>query len=109
MNKFYLIGAARASGGNGDDGPKKIVSGRSLAHRKLNARQKAAIVAQVLLGEKELRFSRQQLVTEIGACQGYVDVALQLSPDKRQAIASGEDETAFTLLKRYPQLRLRVG
>jgi hypothetical protein len=98
MNHLYSIVPTKANGGNGD-ASQKTVSGRSLAHRKLDARQKAAIVAQVLLGEKALHFSRRQLVEAIGGNHSYVDTALALSPGLREAVASGNSSISFICLK----------
>ena len=84
----------------------RIISGRALAHRKLDARQKAAIAAEILNGEAAISLTARQLATLLGVNLNYVAIAAQLSPHKREAIARGTDETAFALLKRGVQLNL---
>jgi hypothetical protein len=84
--------------------PPRIISGRALAHRKLDARQKAAIAAEILNGEAAIRLTARQLATLLGVNLSYVAIAAQLTPGKREAIAKGKDETSFALLKRAMQL-----
>jgi hypothetical protein len=83
-----------------NNGPQ-VLSGISLAHTKLSARQLAAIIAQVALGETGIKLSVSQLIKSLGCNQSYVWLAMQLSPGKRAAIASGTDETSFIVLANH--------
>lgn len=76
----------------------RTVHGRSLAHRRLDARQRAAIAAQILSGEVEIKLSACQVAMLCGVSAPYVAAAAQLSPAKREAIAQGKDATSFTTL-----------
>jgi hypothetical protein len=93
---IYVIGKPQAS----------VLSGVSLAHRKLDARQRAAIVAQILLGEKAFSLSKAQLMRLLGVNWKYVGVALELSSYRREGIINGKDETSFALLANHKQPRL---
>src|SRR3979409_79130 len=83
----------------------RVLSGCALAHRKLDARQRAAIAAQLYEGEITLDLSLRQLCALVGVSAPYVRVARQLSPEKRAAIASGSDPASFVpLLASSPKL-----
>ncbi len=83
--------------GNASTSPRTI-NGRSLVHRHLNARQKAAIVAQILEGEVAIKLTARQLAQLLGVSAVYIRTAAKFSPAKRCAIASGKDSTSFTTL-----------
>lgn len=80
----------------------RVVKGHSLVHCKLDARQRAAIAAQILEGDVAIRLSTRQLAQLVGVSVPYVAAAKQLSPAKRQAIASGRDSMSFAALLKPP-------
>ena len=89
---MYEIGSLKASANS-----PRVIPGKSLVHRHLNARQRAVIAADILAGRLILQPSVRQLASLLGVCPAYVRLAQQLSSEERQAIASGTDATAFSL------------
>jgi hypothetical protein len=89
---LYLVEKENASGW------RPVISGRALAHRRLNARQRAAMAAQLLEQEVVIDFSASQVAQLMGVSLPYVQAARQLSPEKREAIADGRDSTSFANL-----------
>jgi len=84
--------------GNGTDA--KVLSGRGLVHRHLDKRQLACLAANVLEGSTNIDWSVAQLMAALKVNRHYIDVACTLSPERRQAIIDGRDQTSFvTLLK----------
>jgi hypothetical protein len=90
---MYLVQASKATLPS-----PRVISGRSLVHRKLSAAQKAAIAARLLAGEVLVQLSTRQLAQLLGVSVPYIRVASQLTPAKREAIANGTDSTTFTSL-----------
>jgi hypothetical protein len=93
--------------------PTKTIVGRGLAHRHLDARQRACLAADVLDGAVQLDPSQKQLAEIFGISAPYIQVARKLSPGKRAAILRGWDPTSFADLvnpsrQLQPQLRLRA-
>jgi hypothetical protein len=80
----------------------RVVLGRGLRNRRLDARQRAAIAADILAGEIALRLSVRQLAALFGVSERYIHLARELSSGKRQAIASGLDQTSFAALLLKP-------
>jgi hypothetical protein len=76
----------------------RVISGRSLVHRHLSPRQRAAIVASVLAGEAVLKLSARQLAAVLGTHQTYIRAASKLASAKRRAVADGNDLTSFAAL-----------
>jgi hypothetical protein len=76
----------------------RVICGRGLLHRKLDARQRAAIAVQLLVGEAAIEMSSAQLARLLGVSVPYIRAARQLSSSKRQAIADGKDRTPFAIL-----------
>jgi hypothetical protein len=70
---------------------KPRLSGRSLAHTKLSARQKAAIAAQIALGEIEIEPTLSQSAAMVGVSVAYASMAYHLDPDRLESIAWGLD------------------
>jgi hypothetical protein len=68
-----------------------IISGRSLAHRKMSAGQKAALAAEILSGEVAIKLSVRQLSQLIGVSAPYIKSAGRLTKAKRASLASGTD------------------
>jgi hypothetical protein len=89
---LYLVEKENASGW------RQVISGRALAHRRLNARQRAAIAAQLLEQEVVIDLSVRQMAQLIGVSVPYILAARQLSSEKREAIVNGKDLTSFTTL-----------
>lgn len=89
---MYLVENSKASAW------RRVIRGRALVHRRLNARRRAAIAAQLFEGEVVIDLSMRQLAQLIGVSAAYIHAARQLSPAKREAIANGTDSTPFTTL-----------
>jgi hypothetical protein len=87
----------------------KTIGGRGLARRKLDQRQKACLVADVLAGLTVFTPSQKQLADLFGVSVVYVETARRLAPGKREAILRGWDPTSFAeLLRPQRQLRLKL-
>jgi hypothetical protein len=86
--------------------PTTRISGRSLVHRQLDARQRACLAAGVLDGTSQFDPSVKQLADIFGVSIPYIMTARKLSLGKRIAILRGWDPTSFAELRRQPQLRL---
>jgi hypothetical protein len=89
---MYLFGNSNASAA------RRVISGRSLVHRHLDACQKAAIAAEILVEEVAIKLSMAQLAQLVGVSIPYIRAARQLSPEIRQAIAAGETTMSFAFL-----------
>jgi hypothetical protein len=77
---------------------QRVISGRGIAHRQLDKRQRACLGADVADGVAVLQLSIRQLARLLGVCEQYIRAAQQLSPHKRGAILSGQDTTSFAVL-----------
>jgi hypothetical protein len=89
--------------------PTKTIIGRGLAHRHLDARQKACLVADVLGGLTQFVPSKQQLARIFGVSIPYIELARKLPVGKRIAILRGLDPVSFAeLLRPQRQLRLKL-
>jgi hypothetical protein len=99
------------NGGNGTATllpiPTQTVVGAGLAHRHLDARQKACLVANVLDGLAQFVPSQQQLARLLNVSVPYIQAARGLTPGRRAAILRGWDLTSFADLVR-PQRQLRL-
>jgi hypothetical protein len=85
----------------------KTIGGRGLARRKLDPRQKACLVADVLDGVTTFTPSQKQLADIFGVSVVYIETARRLAPGKREAILRGWDPTSFAdLLRPSRQLSL---
>ncbi len=89
---MYLIQSSRTSA------PPRVISGRSLVHRKLGAPQKAAIAAGILNGDVAIKLSMRQLAQLVGVSVPYIRAASQLSSEVRRSIADDEGSLSFTCL-----------
>jgi hypothetical protein len=76
------------------------ISGASLAHSKLDARQRACRAAQADHNEIHHTPTLRQRTAEFGVSVPYLQIARRLSPELREAIASGQDQTSFAELAR---------
>ena len=76
----------------------KVLSGRGLVHRHLDKRQLACLAANVLEGSINIDWSVAQLMAALKVNRQYIDVACTLSPERRQAIIDGRDQTSFAAL-----------
>jgi hypothetical protein len=85
---------------NGNGTNAKVLSGRGLVHRHLDKRQLACVAANVIEGSTDIDWSIAQLMAALKVNRQYIEVACTLSPEQRQAIIDGRDQTSFvTLLK----------
>jgi hypothetical protein len=88
--------------------PTTTIIGAGLAHRHLDARQKAVLVASILAGETTFSPSMKQLASCFNVSATYIAIAQKLSPGKRAAILRGLDPVSFAELMNPPrQLSLR--
>jgi hypothetical protein len=92
---MYLNGNGKTSGAVSRT--PRVITGTSLIHRKLTGRQKAALRAQINLGEVKFKLNQRQLAQHIGGSTRDVRAIMQLTPEQRQAIADGTDN--ITVLK----------
>jgi hypothetical protein len=76
----------------------KVLTGRSLAHRRLDKRQRAILAANVLDKLTVFDPSQKQIAEMFGVSVVYVQLACGLSPGKREAILRGWDKTPFAAL-----------
>jgi hypothetical protein len=81
----------------------QVITGRSLAHKQLDARQRACLAANVLDGLAKLDPSQAQLAVMFGVSIPYITVARRLSPSQRIAIVRGWDQVSFTELLHPPR------
>jgi hypothetical protein len=89
---LYFVGKQKASEW------RQVISGRALAKRRLDARQRAAMAAQVHEHEVVIDISVCQLAQLFRVSVPYIVAARQLSPAKRDAIVNGGDQTSFAAL-----------
>jgi hypothetical protein len=95
--------------GNGSAiAPRRVISGRGLAHRRLNARQRAVLAADVVDGIVAVQLSAKQVAQLLGVSAPYIALAQQFSPEKRAAILSGKDSTSFVGLLNPPTPQLAL-
>jgi hypothetical protein len=75
---------------NGKNGAAQAVSGRSLAHRRRTAGERAAIAAQLVCGELHLiEPTISQAATLAGASVSYTRIALEAPAEQRAKLAAG--------------------
>jgi hypothetical protein len=89
---LYLVEKQKASAW------RQVISGRALAHRRLNARQRAVIAAQLLEQEVVIDLSVRQVAQLLGVSVPYILAARQLSSATREAIVNGGDLMSFASL-----------
>jgi hypothetical protein len=92
MTMLYLVEKENASSS------LEVISGRALAHRRLNARRRAAIAAQILEYEVTIDPSVCQVAQLLKVSVPYIVGARLLSPEEREAVADGRDLTSFANL-----------
>ena len=73
----------------------KVINGRGVAHRHLDARQRAILAANVADGIARFVPSQKQLANVFDVSVPYVQLARKLSLEKRSAILDGLDRTSF--------------
>jgi hypothetical protein len=100
MNKHTTNGKAIA--------PRRVISGRGLAHRRLNARQRAVLAADVVDGMVTIQLSAKQVAQLLGVSVPYITLAQQFAPEKRTAILGGKDDTSFAGLLNPPAPQLAL-
>jgi hypothetical protein len=91
--------------GNGAAIPSitKTITGASLAHRRLDKRQRAILAADVFDGLVRFTPTQAQLAQAFGVSVPYIELARRLSPEKRAAILDGQDPVSFAALLNPPQ------
>jgi hypothetical protein len=104
--------------GNGSNGsraapaiPSNVLFGRSIAHRRLTARQRACLAADWADGNLTLLPSLQQAARLLRVSGAYAQRARKLSPPARAAIAGGRDSGSgsfTTLTLAAPKKRLAL-
>jgi hypothetical protein len=86
----------------------KVLYGASLAHRHLNARQRAVLAADALDGLVRFAPTQNQVAAAFGVSVPYIMAARRLSPDQRATILQGSDSTSFAELIQPRQRRLKL-
>jgi hypothetical protein len=72
---------------NGDARTLRVVRGVSLAHRRLNAYQRAVIAADILDGRVVYQPTEQELARSLKVSVPYIERARRLTPDQRRHLA----------------------
>jgi hypothetical protein len=80
------------------NGHKAALSGAGLVHRHLDKRQLACVAANVDEELIRVKWSIAQLAAAFKVSRVYIDLARTFSPEKRQAIIDGRDQTSFAAL-----------
>lgn len=94
--------------GNASATRQRVLSGRGLSHRRLDARQRAALAADVLAGSATIKLTARQLANLLSVSVPYIALAASLTPEKREAILKGLDPTSFTVLLNPPAVQLAL-
>jgi hypothetical protein len=101
------VNTTYTNGGNGAATPLPLptqtIVGAGLAHRHLDARQKACMVADVLDGLTQFIPSQKQLSDLFDVSVPYVNIARKLPVGKRTAILRGLDPVSFVELMNPPK------
>lgn len=98
----YLLSDPKATG-------KPILKGRSFAHSKISVRQRAALGAQLVLGEITIEPTMTQAAALVGASIPYISAAYHLPSNHRASLAEGYMlplvvESKVTPLKTVPKV-----
>jgi hypothetical protein len=88
--------------------PRRVLSGRGLAHRHLNKRQRAVLAADVVDGVATVQLTAKQVAQLLGVSTVYIALAQQFTPEKRAAILNGKDDTSFVALLNPPAPQLAL-
>jgi hypothetical protein len=89
--------------------PTTTLVGRGLAHRHLDARQRACLAADVLDGTAMFTPSAKQIADILNVSAPYVRAARKLPSNKRAAILRGWDSASFAgLVNPARQLQLKL-
>jgi hypothetical protein len=86
----------------------RVLSGRGLVHRRLDKRQLGCVGANAAEGQTRIDWSVAQLADALKVSRQYIDLARTLSPEKRQAIIDGRDDTSFVALLKAPDPQLTL-
>jgi hypothetical protein len=82
---------------------KTVITGVSLVHRRLTKAQRAVLAANVIDGLARYVPTNQRVYADFGMSQPYVDIARRLTPQRREAILRGWDQTSFAELMNPPR------
>ena len=85
-----------------------VLSGRGLVHRAYDKRQLACVAANVAEGLAAIDWSIAQLAAALKVGRPYIDLARTLSPERRQLIIEGRDQTSFVTLLQAPKRQLAL-
>ena len=95
--------------GNGSTtASRRVISGRGIAHRHLNKRQRAVLAADLVDGIVTIQLTIKQAAQLLGVSAAYIALAQQFTPERRAAIMSGKDATSFVTLLNPPTPRLAL-
>jgi hypothetical protein len=97
-----------STNGNGSAIARRVISGRGLAHRRLDKRQRAVLAADVVDGVVTVQLTARQVAQLLGVNVSYIALAQTFSPQKRAAILAGWDSTSFTVLLNLPARQLAL-
>ena len=87
-----------ANGTGSSTAPPRVLNGRGISHRHPDKRRRAVLAAELADGRAIVQLSIAQLVELLGVSRTYIEVARRLTPEKRWAILSGQDDTSFAAL-----------
>jgi hypothetical protein len=87
---------------------RRVLSGRGLAHRHLNKRQRGVLGADLADGVVTIQLTARQAAHLLGVSVNYIALAQQFTPEKRAAILSGKDSTSFVTLLNPSARRLAL-
>jgi hypothetical protein len=80
-----------------------VITGASLSHRQLDARQRACQAANIIDGLVMFIPTRRQVADALNVSPAYIAIAQKLSPSQRIAILRGWDPVSFTELMNRPR------
>ena len=86
------------NGNGGATAVPRVLNGRGFARRHANKRQRAVLAAELADGRAVVQLSIAQLVELLGVSRTYIEIARRLTPERRRAILSGQDDTSFAAL-----------
>jgi hypothetical protein len=89
--------------------PPRTILGAGIAHRHLDARQRACLAADAYDQLAVLIPSITQLAIFFTVSVPYIRTALKLSPARRAAILAGQDATSFAGLMNPPKQMSLLG
>jgi hypothetical protein len=89
-------------------GTKHLMLSRRGLDRHFDKRQIACAAANVHIALASFKPSLRWLSFLFGVCEPYIALAIKLSPERRQAIIAGRDQTSFVTLLKAPERQLTL-